>query len=49
MTIRDFLDSRPKLAESVYIDPSAQVIGDVEIGEHSSVWPLVVIRGDVHS
>ncbi len=49
MTLRDFLNTKPKLAEGVYIDPSAQVIGDVEIGEHSSVWPLVVIRGDVHS
>lgn len=33
---------------SAYIDPSAQVIGDVEIGAESSVWMNVVIRGDVH-
>jgi carbonic anhydrase/acetyltransferase-like protein (isoleucine patch superfamily) len=33
---------------SAYIDDSAQVIGDVEIGEESSVWMCVVIRGDVH-
>jgi carbonic anhydrase/acetyltransferase-like protein (isoleucine patch superfamily) len=33
---------------TAYIDDSAQVIGDVEIGEESSVWMCVVIRGDVH-
>jgi carbonic anhydrase/acetyltransferase-like protein (isoleucine patch superfamily) len=33
---------------SAYIDPSAQVIGGVEIGQESSVWMNVVIRGDVH-
>jgi carbonic anhydrase/acetyltransferase-like protein (isoleucine patch superfamily) len=31
-----------------YIDDSAQVIGDVEIGEESSVWMCTVLRGDVH-
>jgi carbonic anhydrase/acetyltransferase-like protein (isoleucine patch superfamily) len=30
------------------VDPQAVVIGDVTLGEHSSVWPCVVIRGDVH-
>jgi len=48
MTIRSFQNISPKLAEGVYIDSSAQVIGDVNIGEHSSVWPMAVIRGDVH-
>jgi carbonic anhydrase/acetyltransferase-like protein (isoleucine patch superfamily) len=38
----------PKIAESAYVDPSAQVIGDVIVGERSSVWPLVTIRGDVN-
>ncbi|MFN7916818.1 MAG: gamma carbonic anhydrase family protein [Vicinamibacterales bacterium] len=33
---------------TAFIDDSAQVIGDVEIGEESSVWMLCVIRGDVH-
>lgn len=32
-----------------YIDPSAQVIGDVVIGEHSSVWMNAVLRGDVNA
>ena len=39
----------PKLQESVYVDDSACVIGDVHIGADSSVWPMAVIRGDVNS
>jgi carbonic anhydrase/acetyltransferase-like protein (isoleucine patch superfamily) len=38
----------PQIARSAYIDPAAVVIGDVTIGEDASVWPGVVIRGDVH-
>ena len=38
----------PRVHPSAYIDDSAQVIGDVEIGEDSSVWMCVVIRGDVN-
>jgi len=39
---------QPKIAAGVYIDPDAVVIGDVEIGTGSSVWPMTVIRGDIH-
>lgn len=46
--IREFEGISPTIAESSYIDPSAIVIGDVIIGENSSVWPLTVIRGDVN-
>jgi carbonic anhydrase/acetyltransferase-like protein (isoleucine patch superfamily) len=46
--IRKFKGSAPRIDASAYIDPSAQVIGDVEIGEESSVWMNVVIRGDVN-
>ena len=38
----------PRIHPTAYIDDSAQVIGDVDIGERSSVWMTVVIRGDVH-
>jgi carbonic anhydrase/acetyltransferase-like protein (isoleucine patch superfamily) len=38
----------PRVHPTAYIDDSAQVIGDVEIGEASSVWMAAVIRGDVH-
>lgn len=38
----------PRIAASAYVDPSAQIIGDVEIGERSSVWCNATLRGDVH-
>ena len=38
----------PRVHPTAYIDASTQVIGEVEIGEESSVWMAVVIRGDVH-
>jgi gamma-carbonic anhydrase len=38
----------PEIAASAYIDEAAVIIGDVNIGEDASVWPGVVIRGDVH-
>ncbi len=38
----------PRIHPTAFIDDSAQVIGDVEIGQESSVWMCVVIRGDVH-
>lgn len=46
--LRSYRGIMPRVAASAYIDPSAQVIGDVEIGERASVWPLVTIRGDVN-
>jgi carbonic anhydrase/acetyltransferase-like protein (isoleucine patch superfamily) len=46
--IRAYRGKRPQIAASAYIDPAAVVIGDVLIGEDSSVWPCAVIRGDVH-
>ncbi|WP_239482252.1 gamma carbonic anhydrase family protein [Pseudomonas insulae] len=39
---------RPQLGARVFVDSSAVVIGDVQLGEDSSVWPLTVIRGDMH-
>src|ERR1700716_1906783 len=47
--IRPYRGRRPQIAASAYIDPAAVIIGDVTIGEDSSVWPCAVIRGDVHS
>jgi carbonic anhydrase/acetyltransferase-like protein (isoleucine patch superfamily) len=46
--IRPFLDHIPQIAEDVYVDPRACLIGDLVIGARSSVWPGVVIRGDVN-
>jgi carbonic anhydrase/acetyltransferase-like protein (isoleucine patch superfamily) len=47
--IRSFGKHRPKIAPSAYVDPQAVVIGDVTLGEDSSVWPCAVLRGDCHS
>lgn len=49
MAIRSYQQFTPLLGERVFVDASAVVLGDVEIGADSSVWPLVVIRGDMHS
>jgi carbonic anhydrase/acetyltransferase-like protein (isoleucine patch superfamily) len=46
--IRPYRGQLPRVHPTAFIDPSAQVVGDVEIGEESSVWMCVVIRGDVH-
>jgi carbonic anhydrase/acetyltransferase-like protein (isoleucine patch superfamily) len=45
--IRPFRGVTPRVHPSAFIDASAQVIGDVEIGEESSVWMGTVLRGDV--
>ena len=46
--LRPYRGIFPRAHPSVFIDDSAQVIGDVELGEESSVWMCVVIRGDVN-
>ncbi|WP_053150404.1 gamma carbonic anhydrase family protein [Pseudomonas sp. P97.38] len=48
MTLRTYQNHSPRLARGAFVDSTAVVIGDVEIGEDSSVWPLTVIRGDMH-
>jgi carbonic anhydrase/acetyltransferase-like protein (isoleucine patch superfamily) len=47
--IRSYQGRSPQFPASCYIDVSAQLIGDVTLGEHSSVWMNAVLRGDVHS
>lgn len=49
MSIRSFEQHTPHIHPSAYIDELALVIGDVEIGPDSSVWPMTVIRGDMQS
>jgi len=46
--LRPYRGVLPRVHQTAFIDESAQVIGDVEIGEESSVWMCVVIRGDVN-
>lgn len=47
MTIRNFEGHQPCIALSVLVDDTALVVGDVEIGEDSSIWPMCVLRGDI--
>lgn len=47
--LRPFKNKYPALGSKTYIDEAACVIGDVEIGDDSSVWPMVAIRGDVNT
>src|ERR1700746_753181 len=47
--IRSYKGITPKIPGSCYVDDSAQIIGDVQLGEHASVWMNAVLRGDVHS
>ena len=47
--IRSYQGHSPQIPSSCYIDPSAQILGDVILGERSSVWMNAVIRGDVNS
>lgn len=46
--IRTFRQYTPQLEVDVWVDPTAVIIGDVQIGADSSVWPYTVIRGDMH-
>ena len=45
--IRVFENHTPQIAEDAYLDPLCCVIGDVHIGTQASLWPGVVVRGDV--
>jgi carbonic anhydrase/acetyltransferase-like protein (isoleucine patch superfamily) len=47
--IRSYLTHKPEIHSTCYIDISAQILGDVVIGERSSVWMNAVLRGDVNS
>src|SRR5204862_1610692 len=47
--LRPYNSISPRIHASCYVDESAQIIGDVELGENSSVWMNAVLRGDVHS
>jgi carbonic anhydrase/acetyltransferase-like protein (isoleucine patch superfamily) len=47
--IRSYQGRLPQIPASCYVDMSAQIVGDVVLGEHSSVWMNAVLRGDVNS
>lgn len=48
MPVSPYFDTSPILGERTYLHPSCQVIGDVQIGDDSSVWCNTVLRGDVN-
>lgn len=48
MSIRTFKQYTPNIGKDVYVDESAQIIGQVDIGKDSSIWPNTTIRGDVN-
>jgi len=47
--IRSFKGVTPTVPPSCYVDESAQLIGDVVLADHVSIWMNAVLRGDVHS
>ncbi len=47
--IRAYRGVLPRLGVGVYVDEATQVIGDVELGDDASVWPMAVVRGDVNA
>jgi carbonic anhydrase/acetyltransferase-like protein (isoleucine patch superfamily) len=46
--IRSYKGKTPQVPRTAFVDESAQLIGDVALGEHASVWMNAVLRGDVH-
>ncbi|MBD2822574.1 gamma carbonic anhydrase family protein [Xenorhabdus sp. 42] len=48
VVLRQYLDFYPQVGQKVFLDPSSVVIGDVRLADNVSIWPLVVIRGDVN-
>jgi carbonic anhydrase/acetyltransferase-like protein (isoleucine patch superfamily) len=46
--IRPFRGVHPQIHPTAYVEPSAQVIGDVHLGEEASIWCNCTVRGDVH-
>jgi len=46
--VRSYKGVTPRFPATCYVDDSAQLIGDVILGEHASVWMNAVLRGDVH-
>lgn len=49
MSLRPFNGIQPRLGDDVYVDETAVIIGDVDLGDRVSIWPGVVIRGDVNA
>ncbi len=48
MSLRSYRGITPSLGKGCYIDETAVLVGDIQIGDNSSFWPLVAARGDVN-
>lgn len=48
MAVRNYLDFKPQIDESAYVDEAASIIGRVRLGKNASVWPGAVLRGDIN-
>jgi len=48
MAIRSYRGIKPTLAQGVYVDDSAVLVGDIQLATDVSIWPLVAARGDVN-
>ncbi len=48
MALRSFEGNSPVLAQGAFVDDTALVLGDVTLARDSSVWPMAVVRGDIH-
>lgn len=48
MSLSNYHDTTPLLGNRVYLHPSCQIIGDVTLGDDSSIWCNTVLRGDVN-
>lgn len=46
--IRQYQGHSPRLGKAVFIDPTAVVIGQVSLGDDTSIWPYAILRGDMH-
>jgi gamma-carbonic anhydrase len=46
--IRPFRGIHPQIHPTAYVDPSAEVIGDVHLGDEASIWCNCTVRGDIH-
>ncbi|WP_288355793.1 gamma carbonic anhydrase family protein [uncultured Cycloclasticus sp.] len=49
MHVKSFDSKTPRIEDSTFIHDTAVVIGDVELAADVSIWPLAVVRGDIHS
>ncbi len=48
LRLRHLQGKRPQLGKRVYVDPCATLVGDIQLGDDASIWPMVAARGDVN-